>query len=84
MQTPFAVAAADPSSTNIWAIANTPILWICILGVFAVIFVQTVLYAKAAKAAAPHIEMPAREVGPMHRRTDRRRSENTPTTAAPD
>ena len=62
MQTPLAVAAADPSSTNIWAIANTPFLWICILGVFAVIFVQTVLYAKAAKAAAPHIEMPVREL----------------------
>ena len=62
MQTPLAVAAADPSSTNIWAIANTPFLWICILGVFAVIFVQTVLYAKAATAAAPHIEMPVREL----------------------
>lgn len=53
---------ANPTSTDIWAVANTPILWICALGVFAVIFVQTFLYVKAARRAAPHIGMPTREL----------------------
>lgn len=56
------VRAADPASTDIWAIANSPILWLCALGVFAVIFIQTILYVRAAKQAAPGIEMPMREV----------------------
>ena len=53
---------ANPTSTDIWAVANTPILWICALGVFAVIFIQTYLYIKAARRAAPHIGMPTREL----------------------
>ena len=57
-----AMALADPSSTEIWPLANNPVLWICALGVFAVIFVQTVLYVRAARAAAPHVEMPRREL----------------------
>ncbi|MHC6177667.1 DUF5058 family protein [Glutamicibacter sp. X7] len=62
MQTPSILAQANPSSTDIWAVANSPFLWICALGVFATIFVQTVLYVRAAKAAAPHVDMPLREV----------------------
>ncbi|MCW2288955.1 DUF5058 family protein [Leucobacter luti] len=52
----------DPGSTDIWAIANSPILWICALGVFAVIFLQTILYMRAARKVAPGIDMPIAEV----------------------
>ncbi|MGP5255048.1 DUF5058 family protein [Glutamicibacter ardleyensis] len=62
VQPQLILAAGDPSSTNIWAIANTPFLWFCALGVFAVIFIQTILYSRAAKVAAPHVNMPAREL----------------------
>lgn len=62
MHDPTLFRAADPASTDIWAVANSPILWVCALGVFAVIFVQTILYVRAAKAAAPGIGMPMREV----------------------
>lgn len=62
MYIPPTLALGDPSSTDIWALANHPVLWICALGVFAVIFVQTILYMKAVRAAAPHVEMPAREL----------------------
>lgn len=62
MQHSSLTRAADPSSTDIWAIANSPVLWICALGVFAVIFVQTMLYIRASRQAAPGIEMPMREV----------------------
>ncbi|WP_313811222.1 DUF5058 family protein [Glutamicibacter sp.] len=61
------LAAGDPSSTDIWAVANSPFLWFCALGVFAVIFVQTFLYIRAARAAAPHIDMPLREVKEAYR-----------------
>jgi len=60
MPAPFVLA--DPESTDIWAVANTPILWIFAIGVFVVIFVQTFLYIRAARAAAPGIEMPMREI----------------------
>lgn len=49
--------AADSNSTDILAIANSPILWACAVGVFLVIVVQSVIYMKAAKIAAPHIGM---------------------------
>ncbi|WP_244301172.1 DUF5058 family protein [Leucobacter insecticola] len=52
----------DPKSSDIWEIANTPLLWACALGVFAVIILQTVLYVRAARGAAPGIEMPMSEV----------------------
>lgn len=56
------MAAGDPGSTDIWALANSPVLWLCALGVFAVIFVQCVLYKRAVKKAAPHVDMPLAEV----------------------
>ncbi len=59
--------AVDPESTDIWAVANTPLLWIFVLGVFAVIFVQTALYMRASQRAAPGINMPAREVSEAFR-----------------
>jgi hypothetical protein len=48
------VVAAD-SSTDIWAVANHPVLWIFALGVFAVIFVQSFIYIKAARKAGPDV-----------------------------
>lgn len=62
MNTQLIMAAGDPDSTDIWALANSPVLWLCALGVFAVIFVQCVLYTRAVKKAAPHIDMPLAEV----------------------
>ncbi|MCZ4150815.1 DUF5058 domain-containing protein, partial [Escherichia coli] len=44
MNPQLVMAAGDPGSTDIWAVANSPVLWICALGVFAVIFVQCILY----------------------------------------
>lgn len=55
-------AVGDPTSTDIWSIANVPILWVFAIGVFVIIFVQTFLYLRAARAAAPGIEMPQREI----------------------
>ncbi len=52
----------SPTSTDIWSIANIPILWVFAIGVFAIIFVQTFLYLRAARAAAPGIQMPQREI----------------------
>ena len=43
----------DPDSTDILAIANLPILWIFAVGVFAAIILQTVVYVRAARIAAP-------------------------------
>lgn len=53
---------AEPQSTDIWAVANTPFLWFCALGVFAVIVVQTILYMRATRSAAAGIEMPIDEI----------------------
>lgn len=53
---------AEAGSTDIWAIANSPFLWFCAIGVFVIIAVQTVLYVRAAHRAAPGIEMPVGEV----------------------
>lgn len=63
--TPFVFA--DPGSTDIWSVANSPILWIFVLGVFAVIFIQTFLYIRAARAAAPGIGMPLKEIKESYR-----------------
>lgn len=56
------IALGDPNSTDIWALANTPVLWLCALGVFAIICVQTVLYIRAARVAAPAVGMPISEL----------------------
>lgn len=54
-------------STDIAAIAQSPILWICALGVFAVIFVQSLIYMRAAKAAGPSVGMERRELNQAFR-----------------
>ncbi|MGW6172405.1 DUF5058 family protein [Arthrobacter sp. NPDC055138] len=46
-------AAGGGSSTDVLALANMPLLWICAAGVFAVIAVQSVIYMKAVRKAAP-------------------------------
>lgn len=55
------------NSTDILAIANTPVLWACALGVFAVIFVQTFIYVKAAHKAGPDAGMAHRELTNAYR-----------------
>lgn len=55
-------AAADSNSTDILAIANAPFLWACAIGVFLVIIIQSVIYMKAARVAAPHIGMSEQEI----------------------
>lgn len=55
-------AAVDPNSTDILAVANSPVLWACAIGVFLVIIVQSVIYMKAARIAAPHIGMTQAEL----------------------
>jgi hypothetical protein len=56
--TPTAVG----ESTDILAIANAPILWALALGVFVVIIIQSVIYIKAAKVAAPAAGISQREL----------------------
>ena len=46
-------SALPGSSTDILAIANLPVLWILVIGVFSAIIVQSVIYMKAAATAAP-------------------------------
>lgn len=58
---PIAAQSAG-SSTEILAAANTPFLWFCALGVFAVIFIQSFIYIRAARQAGPAIGMSTREL----------------------
>lgn len=55
-------SAVDGSSTQILSAANLPVLWICALGVFAVIIVQTIIYVRAARVAAPAAGMSQEEL----------------------
>lgn len=59
MRIPTAIGSG---STDILAAANTPILWICALGVFAVIIVQTLIYVRAVRQAAPAVGMTSGEL----------------------
>ncbi|GHD02423.1 DUF5058 family protein [Zhihengliuella salsuginis] len=51
MQSP----SLDGQSTDVLAAANHPFLWACALGVFVVIIVQSVIYIRAARKAAPSV-----------------------------
>lgn len=53
---------ATPGSTDILALANSPLVWICALGVFAVICFQSLVYVRAARKAGPEIGMEASEI----------------------
>ncbi|NHU84978.1 DUF5058 family protein [Kocuria sp. JC486] len=59
--------AVDGSSTEILEVANLPVLWICALGVFAVIIVQSVIYIRAARVAAPAGGMSRKELNTSFR-----------------
>jgi hypothetical protein len=50
---PLAVGAP----TDILAVAHAPVVWLCALGVFAVIFAQTFVYMRAARTAGAEIGM---------------------------
>ncbi|MEV7646896.1 DUF5058 family protein [Arthrobacter sp. NPDC089319] len=52
-----AVAAVGNNSADVMAIANSPVMWICAGGVFLVIIVQSLIYMKAARLAAPSVGM---------------------------
>jgi Domain of unknown function (DUF5058) len=60
--TTAASAAAPPEPSPVLALANTPVLWICALGVFLVVAVQSVIYMKAARKAAPSVGMTPQEL----------------------
>ncbi|WBL19506.1 MULTISPECIES: DUF5058 family protein [Citricoccus] len=49
--------ATNADSTNVLALANTPLLWVLAFGVFAVIIVQTLIYVRAARKVAPEVGM---------------------------
>ncbi|QCU77212.1 DUF5058 family protein [Citricoccus sp. SGAir0253] len=42
-----------PEPSPLLMLANSPVLWACALGVFLVIIVQSVIYVRAARKAAP-------------------------------
>ena len=58
----YLAAAVDNNSTDILAVANSPFLWACAIGVFPVIIIHSVIYMKAAQIAAPHIGMTHQEI----------------------
>lgn len=43
------------TSTDIWAVAQSPLVWICAMAVFAIITVQSLIYMRAAKQAGEGI-----------------------------
>lgn len=56
------VPMAPNGSTDILAIANTPVLWICVAGVFGVIVVQSLIFLRAVRRAAPAVEMTPEDI----------------------
>ncbi|MDO4238932.1 DUF5058 family protein [Micrococcus sp.] len=62
MLVPALAGTIDPESTDILAVANHPLLWAFALGVFAIILVQSFLYIRAARRAAPDLDIPATEL----------------------
>lgn len=64
---PLTTNTALGQSADIGAVAQSPILWIFALGVFAVIFVQSFVYIRAAKAAGPSVGMAPRELNQAFR-----------------
>lgn len=55
-------APSDPGSTQVLALANSPILWVLALGVFLVIAIQSVIYMKAATRATAAAGMTREEL----------------------
>ncbi|NKX53110.1 DUF5058 family protein [Arthrobacter mobilis] len=67
MQSLSVQVLAEAGSTDILAVANSPLVWVCALGVFAVIFVQTLIYVKAARKAGPDAGMSSQELTRSYR-----------------
>jgi len=53
---------AANGSTDILSAANNPVLWICVAGVFGVIIIQSLIFMKAARRAAPSVNMSAQDI----------------------
>ncbi|MDV8147841.1 DUF5058 family protein [Arthrobacter sp. B10-11] len=51
------VAAVDPGSTDITPLIHHPVLWASAVGVFAVVILQSLIYFKAIRKAAPAAEL---------------------------
>ena len=56
------VAAVDPGSTDITALIHHPVLWASAVGVFAVVILQSAIYFKAIRKAAPAAELTPAQV----------------------
>ncbi|WP_029146400.1 DUF5058 family protein [Microbacterium luticocti] len=52
----------DPSSMDIAALANSPVLWLCAGGVFLVIVIQSVIYLRAIRKAAVAADLTQQQV----------------------
>jgi hypothetical protein len=55
-------SAVDPSSTDITPLIHHPILWAAAAGVFAVVILQSVIYFKAIRKAAPAVGLAPAQV----------------------
>lgn len=55
-------ATAVAGSTDILAVANSPVVWACALGVFSIILIQTFIYIRAARQAGPDAGMSPSEL----------------------
>ena len=48
---------ASGASTDIMAVANSPVLWVAVAGIFVVIVVQSAIYMTAVRKVAPVADM---------------------------
>lgn len=55
-------AAVDPRSTDISPLIHHPVLWAAAVGVFAVIILQSVIYFRAIRKAAPAVGLTSAQV----------------------
>lgn len=53
----IAALTADTGQNAVLSLASSPVLWACALGVFLVVAIQSLIYMKAARKAAPSIGM---------------------------
>lgn len=56
------VAAIDPRSTDITPLIQHPVFWVCAAGVFAVVVLQSIIYYKAIRKAAPAADLTPEQV----------------------
>ena len=52
---PSALPPTAEGAADILATANSTVIWLCAFGVFAAIFVQSLIYMRAARAAGPEV-----------------------------